>query len=142
VRFWDSSAVVPLVVPELASDRVRRLHAGDPIIIAWWGAEIECVSAIARAERAGRLSMPGAAEGFRRLVALRQGWHEVEPSEEVRETAKRLLRVHDLRAADSLHLAAAFVAAESRPASLEFVCLDDRLALAAGREGFAVVPGA
>lgn len=139
MRFWDSSAVVPLVVPERASERVRRLHEDDPIIIAWWGAEVECVSAIARVERAGRLAASGAAEGLRRLVALKQGWHEVEPSEEVRETAKRLLRVHDLRAADSLHLAAAFVAAESRPASLEFVCLDDRLRLAAVREGFAVV---
>jgi predicted nucleic acid-binding protein len=142
VKFWDSSAVVPLLVPELASERVRRLHTGDPVVIAWWGAEVECVSAVARAERLGRLSSTGAAEGLRRLVALRRGWHEIEPSEEVREAAKRLLRVHDLRAADALHLAAAFVAAESRPASLELVCLDDRLRLAAGREGFTVVPPA
>jgi hypothetical protein len=109
-------------------------------VIAWWGAEIECVSAVARAERAGRLSPSGVAEGLRRLVTLRRGWHEIEPSEDVREAAKRLLRVHDLRAADSLHLAAALVAAESRPASLEFVCLDDRLRTAAAREGFAIVP--
>ena len=140
MRFWDSSAVVPLLVPEVASELLRKLHASDPVVIAWWCAEIECVSAVARAERVGRLSATGAVEGFRRLVALRRGWHEIEPSEEVREVAKRLLRVHDLRAANALHLAAALVAAESRPASLEFVCLDDRLRLAAGREGFAVVP--
>jgi uncharacterized protein len=97
-------------------------------------------AAVARAERAGRLPATGAVEGFRRLAALRNGSHEIEPSEEVREAAKRLLRVHDLRAADSLHLAAAFVAAESRPASLPFVCLDERLRVAAAREGFAVVP--
>ena len=89
----------------------KTVYSSDPVVIAWWGAEIECVSAVARAERLGRLSGPGAVEGFRRLVALRKGWHEVEPSEEVREAARRLLRVHDLRAADSLHLAAAFVAA-------------------------------
>ncbi len=140
MRFWDSSAVVPLLVPERASERLRRLHANDPVVLAWWGAEVECVSAVARAERVGRLSASGASEGLRRLIALRREWHEIEPSEEVREAAKRLLRVHDLRAADSLHLAAAFVAAESRPASLEFVCLDDRLRVAAGREGFAIVP--
>jgi hypothetical protein len=116
------------------------VHANDPVVIAWWGAEIECVSAVDRAERAGRLSATGVAEGLRRLASLRRGWHEIEPSEEVREAAKRLLRVHDLRAAASLHLAAAIVAAETRPASLEFVCLDDRLRLAAGREGFSVVP--
>ena len=142
MRFWDSSAVVPLLVPEMASERLRRLHAGDPIVIAWWGAEVECVSAVTRAERAGRLSGTGAAEGLRRLAALRRGWHEIEPGEEVRETAKRLLRVHDLRAADAFHLAAALVAAESRPVSLGFVCLDDRLRVAAGREGFPVVPAA
>jgi len=132
--------VVPLLVPERASAQVRRLHESDPIVIAWWAAEVECVSAIARAERAGRLLTTGAIEGFRRLVALRQGWHEIEPSEEVREAARRLLRVHDLSAADALHLAAAFVAAAGRPASLEFVCLDDRLRVAAGREGFSVAP--
>ena len=66
-------------------------------MIAWWGAEIECGSAFARAERAGRLPGTAAAEGRRRLVALCRGWHEVEPSEELREAAKRLLRVHELR---------------------------------------------
>ena len=140
MRFWDSSAIVPLLVPELTSERLLRLHGSDPVVIAWWGAVVECVSAVARAERGGQLAAAGAAEGLRRLVTLSRGWHEVEPSEEVREAAKRLLRVHDLRAADSLHLAAALVAAESRPASLEFVCLDDRLRVAASREGFALAP--
>jgi hypothetical protein len=44
--------------------------------------------------------------------------------------------VHPLRAADALQLAAAYVAAERRPATLEFVTLDDRLRLAAMKEGF------
>jgi hypothetical protein len=46
------------------------------------------------------------------------------------------LRVHPLRAADALQLAAAFVAAERRPSSLEIVTLDQRLAAAARKEGF------
>jgi predicted nucleic acid-binding protein len=54
----------------------------------------------------------------------------------VRRTAQRLLRVHELRAADALQLAAASTAAEDLP----FVTLDDRLALAAAREGFVVEP--
>jgi predicted nucleic acid-binding protein len=53
--------------------------------------------------------------------------------------ATRLLRVHPLRAADALQLAAAIIAAEDDPRSLPFVTLDDRLALAAEREGFPVV---
>jgi predicted nucleic acid-binding protein len=51
--------------------------------------------------------------------------------------AIRFLRVHPLRAADALQLAAAFVAAERRPPSLEMVTLDDRLANAA--KGFAII---
>jgi len=62
----------------------------------------------------------------------------IEPVDVVLETARRLLRVHPLRAADSFQLAAAFLAAEGRPSTLEFVCLDDRLVIAAQREGFLV----
>ncbi|MDT3677593.1 MAG: hypothetical protein ROZ64_01995 [Burkholderiaceae bacterium] len=51
----------------------------------------------------------------------------------------RALRVHPLRAADSTPLAAALVAAEHQPATLAFVCLDQRLTEAAAREGFEVV---
>lgn len=47
-----------------------------------------------------------------------------------------MLRVHPLRAADAAQLAAAFVAAERHPSSLEFVILDMRLAAAARKEGF------
>jgi uncharacterized protein len=49
------------------------------------------------------------------------------------------LRVHPLRAADALQLAAAFVAAERRPSSLEVITLDEWLANAARKEGFALV---
>ena len=55
------------------------------------------------------------------------------------EAAIRFLRVHPLRAADALQLGAAFLAAERRPPSLEMVTLDDYLANAARREGFAVI---
>ena len=103
---------------------------------AWWATEIECTSAIARRQRLGQLPENVAAEAFVRLKALREGWHEVEPGEELRESAKRLLRVHDLRTADALQLAAAVYVAEARPSTLEFVSLDDRLLAAARREGF------
>ena len=136
MKFWDSSAVVPLLVPEVMSGSIQRLYADDPIMVAWWATEIECTSAIARRQRVGQLPEDIAAEGFVRLHALRAGWHEVEPGEELRESAKRLLRVHDLRTADALQLAAAVFIAEARPSTLEFVSLDDRLLAAARREGF------
>ena len=73
------------------------------------------------------------------LRQLSASWHEIDPSDEIREAAARFLRVHPLRAADALQLAAAFAAAERRPTSLEMVTLDDRLADAARKEGFVVL---
>ena len=139
MKFWDSSAVVPLLVPEVLSGSMQRLYDSDPVMVAWWATEIECTSALARRQRLGQLSEDVAAEAFARLNALRAGWHEVEPGEEVRESAKRLLRVHDLRSADALQLAAAVFVAEARPSTVEFVSLDDRLLAAARREGFSTV---
>jgi predicted nucleic acid-binding protein len=50
-----------------------------------------------------------------------------------------LLPVHALRAGDALHLAAALMWAASAGGA-ELVTLDERLALAARLEGFAVLP--
>ena len=55
--------------------------------------------------------------------------------------AVRLLRVHPLRGADALQLGAALVWADGAPSGLVLHTLDRRLALAAEREGFRVVPG-
>lgn len=97
------------------------------------------MSAVTRLLRDGGLTADAASTAFDRLRRLRSTWHEVQPVEELREVAVRLLRVHDLRAADALQLAAAFIGAERRPASLSLVCVDRRLVEAAEREGFSVV---
>lgn len=143
MRFWDSSAIVPLLVDEPATPApgLVGLLERDPAIAAWWGTPVECVSAITRREREGRISPADASRAIGRLRLLSESWNEVIASEPVRQTATRLLRVHSLRAADSLQLAAAIVVADGSPDSLPFVCLDDRLAVAAGREGFAVLAG-
>lgn len=139
MRFWDSSAIVPLLVAEELTPSVQKLCREDPEILVWWGTEVECVSAVARLVRGGQMEERAAAESLRRMQAIGAGWHQVEPTELVREAAKRYLRVHDLRAADAMQLAAALIASENRPPTLPFVCLDDRLAIAAGREGFPVI---
>jgi predicted nucleic acid-binding protein len=138
MRFWDSSAIVPLLVDEEETDPLLELYP-DAEVVAWWGTEVECASAVARLERLGSLEAGDASESFRRLRVLAASWHLVEPTDLVKETAKRLLRTHDLHAADSLQLAAAVVIAEQRPATLEIVCRDRRLALAAEREGFPIL---
>lgn len=136
MRFWDSSALAPLLVEEESTARLLALYREDLEVVAAWTTPVECASAIARLERQGDLSSVAANEAFERLDALAPSWIEVEPRDELREIARRLLRVHPLRAADALQLAAAVLAAERRPATLDFVTLDDRLADAARREGF------
>jgi uncharacterized protein len=138
VKFWDASAIVPLLMTETTTRAVQALAANDAMLVGW-ATEVECASAIARLEREGALNEAALREAFQRLTQLATGWHEVDPSDSIRETAIRFLRVHPLRAADALQLAAAFVAAERRPSSLEVVTLDDRLAGAARKEGFVVI---
>lgn len=139
MRFWDSSAIIPLLVGEPTSVAVMAAYELDPEIVAWWATEAECVSALARLEREGSLPPASMIEGLGRLGALARAWREVQPVTAVRETAIRLLRVHPLRTADALQLAAAIVAAEGHPASLALVTLDERLAQAGEREGFVIV---
>ena len=139
MKFWDASAIVPLLVAESTTRSLQALANQDSDLLVWWGSQVECASALARLERGALLDVKGAASAFDRLKQLANGWHEIEPSETVRENALRFLRVHPLRAADALQLAAAFLAAERRPSTLEVVTLDERLADAARKEGFELI---
>lgn len=139
MRYWDSSALIALLVTEAASAAVRREHGRDIEISTWWGTQVECVSALARIEREGALSSTDLAASLHRLDELASGWVEVQPTQRLRATAVRLLRTHALRAGDALQLAAASAVAEGHPRSLPFVTRDSRLALAAEREGFVTI---
>ena len=139
MKFWDPSALVPALVDEPATAAVHAVLRVDASINVAWHCAIECASAIARLERAGGYSNDEAEAAFRHLSEMQSAWTVVQPTDHLRTTAVRLLRVHDLRAADALQLASAIAAAEGHPASLEFVSLDDRLNGAARREGFPLV---
>jgi len=136
VKFWDASAIVPLLIDEPPRESLLNLLERDPLVLVWWGTPVEFVSAVARREREQSLTIAEAAAAIERMRALVGEWQEVLPSEPVRTMAQRLLRLHPLRAADSLQLAAAIIASEQDPTSLDFVSLDERLNAAAGREGF------
>jgi len=139
VRFWDSSALVPLLVEQRRTRRMTGLLRADSSVATWWAARVECDSAIARLEREGQLSKSEAAAAWERLDRFSGAWQEIQPAAPLRDLARRLLRVHALRAADALQLAAAIVASEQNPPTLQFVCLDERLTVAAEREGFKVL---
>lgn len=140
MKFWDSSAIIPLCLEEPHSDTSRQLVRDDGELAFWWGTPVECSSSFARLRREGGISVDDEQQ-LRHLVdQLIQSGTEISPSEEVRATARRLLLRHPLRAADSMQLAAALVWAENRPDDLGFVCLDKRLRDAARIEGFTLFP--
>ena len=139
MRFWDSSAIVPLVSPEAASTRCRSWLREDEAVLVWALTATEVISALTRKRREGAMEPTVFETSKRRLTLLETAWSEVTQVEAVRARARRLLESHPLRAADALQLAAALVAVEERPATIPFLTFDDRLADAARREGFTVM---
>ena len=140
MKFWDSSAIVPMLVPERESSACYGLLEDDPEMLVWATTSVEVLSAIHRMSRTGDLQPGAAALAIEQLEVLRAGWSEVLDVEIVRTRAERLLAVHDLRAADALQLAAALTASGERTRGVGFVGLDKRLNEAARREGFRVLP--
>lgn len=136
MRFWDASAIVPLILQD-AGDASPVSPRGGPMFV-WWGTEVEAVSAMARRERDGALTAQQVEVCLSRLDELSADWAEVSPADELRDLARRLLRVHALKAADGLQLAAALKLAGDDPGGLEFVCRDSRLAEAAAHEGLKI----
>jgi len=115
MKFWDSSAVVPLLFDERETSVVRRLVAADPDVAVWALTSVEAWSAVARRRRDHGLPSPQLREARGRLSKMSAAWTEVPDGAEVRRTAMRLLDQHALRAADALQLAAAVVAASGDP---------------------------
>ncbi len=46
--FWDSSALVALLVEEPDSKTRAKQLAADPVMVVWWRTPVECESAIQR----------------------------------------------------------------------------------------------
>ena len=138
--FWDSSAFVPLLLPEERSAELTTLLAADKEPTIWWATPLECQSAIQRPRREAPLPHAAVALAADRLRALVDLVDTVSPTDEVRRRAARLVAVHPLRAADALQLAAALIWCEEQPHGERFVSLDSRLRDAARSEGFDVSP--
>lgn len=138
--FWDSSAVVPLLVAEAASAVTSAIVLEDREMTIWWATPLECQSALYRRHRDAPLTSDVMSAAAERLRAIVEHADTVAPTDEVRRRAGRLVSVHPLRAADALQLAAALIWCEEQPHGEVFVCLDARLRDAAQREGFDVRP--
>jgi hypothetical protein len=138
MNFWDSSAVLPLLVSENDTAlRESQLRAA-PELLVWYGTHVEIESAICRRLREASLDATQAAHARARLQILTKSWLEVQPTPLVKARAIRLLRVHPLRAADAFQLAAALHAFNEITSGNTFLTADLRLAAAASLEGFAM----
>lgn len=139
MRFWDSSAVVPLLVEQTGSDRADAWIREDAELVLWTLTGVEITSALWRLVREGALLEADARLAEQRAAELAAASRVVVDMDSVKAYAQRLLRVHTLRAADALQLGAALVWANGRPEGRRLCTLDERLATAAQREGFLVV---
>ena len=139
MKYWDTSALVPLLSNEPESAARDRLLRSDPVIAVWWGSRVECVAALVRKDRECGSPSGLLEAAIERLEMLARSWIEIQPTDRLRRTAERCLRVHALRSADALQLAAALEAARNDPRALPFVCADAKLRAAAAREGFPTI---
>ena len=118
---------------------MRAAHAQDPSVLAWTFSDVEMRSALCRLARDGALDAGALQEARGRVESFWATVDVVSLVDPVKVRAKRLLGLHSLCAADALQLAAALTAAYDDPFGWDFVCLDERLAAAARREGFTVI---
>ena len=138
--FWDSSALVPLLIPESRSAEMAALQDEEHELAIWWSCQVECQSAVYRRYRKAQFPPAILDQALKRLEELIEDADIIPPADPLRRRAGRLLALHPLSAADALQLAAALVWCDEQPSRVSFVCLDDRLREAAMREGFTVLP--
>jgi predicted nucleic acid-binding protein len=140
MRFWDSSALIPLLIREDSSEQMRQLLASDHHILASAITPIEIQSSLWRRRHHQEMDADQHTTAEQAFGKLSESWSEIEDTPVTRQIALELITRHVLRAADALQLAAAVVACGKDPQSLSFVTLDRDLAAAARSEGFPVLP--
>jgi hypothetical protein len=131
---------VPLIIAQAASSQADDWLSEDPQLALWTLTSVELASSLRRLVREGKLGEREANTAEARADELITTSHMIVNVETVKAQARRLLRLHSLRAADAMQLGAALEWAGGRPTGRHFVTLDAHLARAAAREGFHVVP--
>ena len=71
MKYWDSSAIIPLLLDEPQTASVQNLYERDTALVVWSLTEVEIASAMARRERAG-LEAEAVERARRELSKLRR----------------------------------------------------------------------
>lgn len=138
IVYFDSSALVKLVVEEDGSDTAATLWDGCDAAVSSRLAYPEVRAALAAAGRAHRL---GETERVRAEAMWEEFWaamRVVELTDAVAARAGRLATEHALGGADAVHLASGLAV---RAAETVFAVWDQRLRAGAQGAGLLVVPG-
>jgi len=137
--FWDSSAIVPLLVNEPKTQEAHQFLQDDRTMMVWCITYLEATSALNRRLRSDGIHFGHFRAGEERLKKLAASWDQILFSDRLTQLAVRILRTHPLRTADALQLAAALIAGGNDPSQINFLCYDDRLNEAAAREGLTLM---
>lgn len=134
--FADSSVIVKLYVPESGYREARQLAL--PLVISAL-AVVEVAAAVWRKQRMGELDPPDAAILVRAFVADCARADDarfvmVSVTADILAKAARLVRVHPLRAYDSVQLASALATRQAIGEPLTFAAADRALNAAAAAE--------
>lgn len=139
MRFWDSSALIPLMISEARSGDVERLLLEDADIVSAAIAPIEVTSAVWRRKHRNELTLDEIYQADRVFAELSRNWRSIEQYPDIVDRSLVLLSRHRLRTLDALQLATALVLVGNER-SLPIVTLDQRLTTAARAEGFPTLP--
>lgn len=135
IAFWDSSALIPLCVEQLQTQRSEALFANYGVIV-WWATHVEIISGLTRLLRMKEIKGIEFIEGKHVAQAMELTWVAINPSANIEREARKLLELYPLRAADALQLAAALEWCEGKPKGRAFLSFDQRLNEAAELAGF------
>jgi predicted nucleic acid-binding protein len=133
--FWDASALVPLCVKQEATPRAISWYKIHDVAI-WWSTPVEIASALARLLRMRQLDASDWTKAGKLAKRLADSWSVIQPSDGLRTRAMQLVDHYDLRASDSLQLAAALEWCENATRGRVFLATDQKLREAALLSGF------
>ena len=127
IAYFDTSAIVPLIIDEASSELCNRLWNESERVVGVRLIYPEARAALARAQRMGRLTRSQLAAAVVALDALDTEVDHIEVTAELALIAGQLAQTYGLRGYDAVHLASAAAVADD-----ELVLVTGDIDLAAG----------
>lgn len=135
IAYFDTSAVVPLIINEPSTDLCTRVWNESSRIVCARLLHPEARAALAKAERMGRVDRSQLDAAVTELDSIIGEIDHIEVTAELARAAGDLAQAHGLRGYDAVHLAAAVTVADGE---LVLVTGDSDLVAAASAIGLAV----